>query len=96
MISIDDIREINIELSSRCNARCPLCIRNFHGFPHNTGYAETDLSLARLKEIVPESVVSQLDHLMVNGDYGDMLMVSTTRTSEFQNRCVYQWRRPWT
>ena len=74
MISIDDIREINIELSSRCNARCPLCIRNFHGFPHNTGYAETDLSLARLKEIVPESVVSQLDHLMVNGDYGDMLM----------------------
>lgn len=74
MISIDDIREINIELSSRCNARCPLCIRNFHGFPHNTGYAETDLSLARLKEIVPESVISQLDHLMVNGDYGDMLM----------------------
>ena len=74
MISIEDIREINIELSSRCNARCPLCIRNFHGFPHNTGYEETDLSLARLKEIVPESVVSQLDHLMVNGDYGDMLM----------------------
>jgi MoaA/NifB/PqqE/SkfB family radical SAM enzyme len=74
MIKIEDIREINIELSSRCNARCPLCIRNFHGFPHNTGYEETDLSLARLKEIVPESVVSQLDHLMVNGDYGDMLM----------------------
>ena len=74
MISIEDIREINIELSSRCNARCPLCIRNFHGFPHNTGYEETDLSLARLKEIVPESVVSQLDHVMVNGDYGDMLM----------------------
>ena len=74
MISINDIREINIELSSRCNARCPLCIRNFHGFPHNTGYEETDLSLARLKEIVPESVVSQLDHLMANGDYGDMLM----------------------
>ena len=74
MITLEDIREINIELSSRCNARCPLCIRNFHGFPHNTGYAETDLSLARLKEIVPESVVTQLDHLMVNGDYGDMLM----------------------
>jgi MoaA/NifB/PqqE/SkfB family radical SAM enzyme len=74
MIKIEDIREINIELSSRCNARCPLCIRNFHGFPHNTGYEETDLSLARLKEIVPESVVTQLDHVMVNGDYGDMLM----------------------
>jgi len=74
MISIDDIREINIELSSHCNARCPLCIRNYHGFPYNSGYEETHLSLTRLKEIVPESVVAQLDHVMVNGDYGDMLM----------------------
>ena len=74
MIKIEDIREINIELSSRCNARCPLCIRNYHGFPYNSGYNETDLTLARLKEIVPESVVTQLDHVMVNGDYGDMLM----------------------
>lgn len=74
MISIDDIREINIELSARCNARCPLCVRNFHGFPHNSGYEECDLSLARLKEIVPESLVAQLDHIMVNGDFGDMLM----------------------
>ena len=74
MISIDDIREINIELSSHCNARCPLCVRNFHGFPHNSGYEETDLTLAQLKDIVPESVVSQLDHVMVNGDFGDMLM----------------------
>ena len=74
MIKIEDIREINIELSSRCNARCPLCIRNYHGFPYNSGYNETDLTLARLKEIVPESLIAQLDHIMVNGDYGDMLM----------------------
>lgn len=74
MIKLEDIREINIELSSRCNARCPLCIRNYHGFPYNSGYDETDLTLARLKEIVPESLVAQLDHIMVNGDYGDMLM----------------------
>ena len=74
MISIDDIREINIELSSHCNARCPLCVRNFHGFPHNFGYEETDLTLAQLKDIVPESLVAQLDHVMVNGDFGDMLM----------------------
>lgn len=72
--NLTDIREINIELSSRCNARCPLCVRNFLGFPYNHGYKETDLTLARIKEIVPVSVVAQLDHVMINGDYGDMLM----------------------
>jgi hypothetical protein len=32
-----EIDHVHIELSSMCNARCPLCPRNFQGFPANLG-----------------------------------------------------------
>ena len=74
MISINDIRELQIEISSMCNARCPMCMRNYHGFPYNLGYKETNMTLEKIKTIVPESVVVQLNHVLINGNFGDLVM----------------------
>lgn len=74
MISIQDIRELQIEISSLCNARCPMCIRNYHGFPYNHGYKELNLTLDKIKQIVPKSVVSQLNQVLINGNLGDLVM----------------------
>jgi len=74
MVSINDIRELQIEISSLCNARCPMCMRNYHGFPHNLGYQETNLTLEKIKSIVPESVVAQLRNVLINGNFGDLVM----------------------
>jgi len=74
MISINDIRELQIEISSMCNARCPMCMRNYHGFPYNLGYKETNMTLEKIKTIVPESVVAQLNHVLINGNFGDLVM----------------------
>jgi len=65
MVNIKDIRELQIEISSMCNARCPMCMRNYHGFPYNLGYEETNMTLEKIKTIVPESVVAQLNHVLI-------------------------------
>ena len=74
MVTLQDIRELQIEISSLCNARCPMCLRNYHGFPYNFGYEELNLTLDKIKQIVPESVVAQLDCVLINGNLGDLVM----------------------
>ena len=57
-----------------CNARCPQCPRNYNGYPHNDGYTETNLTLAQTKKIFSESFIEQLHGLLINGNYGDIVM----------------------
>jgi MoaA/NifB/PqqE/SkfB family radical SAM enzyme len=72
--SQDQIKHVHLELSSLCNARCPQCPRNFYGFPYNLGYVETNLSFEKLKSILPEKVIKQLNEVNINGNYGDFVM----------------------
>jgi len=51
-----------------------MCLRNYHGFPYNFGYEELNLSLDKIKQIVPEFVVAQLDCVLINGNLGDLVM----------------------
>ena len=73
MISIDQIRDVHIELTTLCNARCPLCMRNAHGFSHNFGYPEASLSLDNVKRMFSPAFVQQLNTFTVCGNYGDFV-----------------------
>jgi sulfatase maturation enzyme AslB (radical SAM superfamily) len=68
---IDDIRSLHIELTTKCNARCPMCVRNVKGYPYNAGYPETEISLADYKKILPVTFLSQIKNVNFNGGYGD-------------------------
>lgn len=74
MIHYDQITEVHLEISSLCNARCPLCPRNFHGYPHNDGYVEANMSLASAKTIFNTQLLTQLKQIYINGNYGDAVM----------------------
>ena len=76
--TVDEIKHLHLELSSRCNAACPLCPRNFYGYPHNSGYTEHDMSLREVQHIFPKSFVQQLDYILLNGNLGDALMNADT------------------
>lgn len=71
MIKIDEIRQLHIEPSSLCNARCPLCPRSLWGYPHNQGYRETSLSLELVQRRLTPQLISQLDSILFNGNFGD-------------------------
>jgi hypothetical protein len=80
----NEITKLHIELSSLCNASCPLCPRNLNGYPYNAGYVERNLTLEEVKKITSESFVKQLKSILINGNFGDMLMnPETTQIIEY-------------
>jgi len=74
MIKYADIRHVHLELSTFCNARCPLCSRNFRGYPFNDGYPEVNMTLSQAKMIFAESFLMQLKTMTLSGNLGDSLM----------------------
>jgi MoaA/NifB/PqqE/SkfB family radical SAM enzyme len=74
MISYNDIKHVELELSSYCNANCPLCPRNLFGYTYNTGYTAKHLTLAEVKQILEPEFILQLDKVTFEGNYGDPLM----------------------
>jgi MoaA/NifB/PqqE/SkfB family radical SAM enzyme len=72
MLKLADIRQVQIELTTRCNARCPMCMRNYRGLDFNSGYPLTELSLEDIKKILPIEFLKQLDKgVSFNGNLGD-------------------------
>ena len=76
MLLRSEIKHLHLELSSYCNARCPLCTRNFFGFEYNRGYKEAHLTLEKIQNILPVDFVQQLDEVLINGTHGDFVMNS--------------------
>lgn len=72
--SYDQIRHVHLEISSECNAACPQCPRNFHGFPMNHGYPERSMTLAEAQKIFDQDFIGQLHALLINGNFGDIVM----------------------
>ena len=60
MLKLSEIRRLHIELTTRCNARCPMCMRNYRGSEFNSGYPLCELSLADFKHIVTPELLAQL------------------------------------
>jgi MoaA/NifB/PqqE/SkfB family radical SAM enzyme len=72
--SYNEIQDLHLEISSLCNAECPQCPRNLFGFPYNEGYTEHNMTLAEAKKIFPPEFVAQLSRILINGNFGDMVM----------------------
>ena len=88
MYSIDEIQSVTAEISSRCNAACPLCPRNFHGYPYNDGYVERDMTLAEAKIVFSNKFIQQLSAFYINGNFGDCVMnPETVDIVEYVRNC---------
>ena len=74
MITYTEIRDVHLELSTLCNAACPLCPRNFRGYPYNDGYPELNFTLESARAIFKPEFLNQLTRIWINGNYGDIVM----------------------
>lgn len=73
MYSYSDIRDVHLEISTRCNAACPGCPRNLCGVDIVEGYPLHDMSLSEAKQIFSPEFLKQLDSLTINGNLGDFV-----------------------
>ncbi|MBS0658710.1 MAG: radical SAM protein [Verrucomicrobia bacterium] len=68
------IRRLHVELTSACNARCPMCPRNLDGGPVNPTLPVTQLRSREVEKMLPPDFRAQLRHVRFCGNYGDPIM----------------------
>lgn len=70
-LNISDIKTANVEISSHCNAACPLCTRNYNGYGVRDNFPLRDMSLDEFKHLL-DPVLSNPNILIhFCGTYGD-------------------------
>ena len=78
MYRASDVRGVHLEITTRCNARCPMCPRNLSGGRTKAYLPLVELSLPDIRRILPEDFVSRLAFLNMCGNYGDALTARDT------------------
>ncbi len=74
MYRIEDIRHIHMEVSSLCNARCPMCLRNVSGGQTNPQLPQTELRLTDIQGFFSSDFIRQLKRIYFCGNYGDPIL----------------------
>jgi MoaA/NifB/PqqE/SkfB family radical SAM enzyme len=69
----NDIKLLDIELSNNCNAACPMCARNIHGYSTNPRLQLNELTFSDIQNI-DKSILNNIEFINVSGNYGDPLM----------------------
>jgi MoaA/NifB/PqqE/SkfB family radical SAM enzyme len=84
MLTLNDIVGLNLEVSSKCNARCPFCSRN----DKVREYGNHLLTLANFKGL-PEKLYDTLEWVSFAGNFGDPATNKELPeiVSHFQERC---------
>jgi len=60
MLKLNDVRRVHVELTTRCNARCPMCVRNYRGYEYNSGYPVCDMSFKDFAHIFTPAVLASI------------------------------------
>lgn len=77
MLKLSEVRSVHVELTTTCNARCPMCMRNYRGSEYNSGYPLCELSLTDFKRILTPTFLPQLTQgVSFNGNLGDFASAS--------------------
>lgn len=74
MYKFEDIRDVHIELTSKCQARCPMCPRRVSGGILNPLITLNEITLIQFKEWFTVSFIQQLDSLFMCGNLGDPII----------------------
>jgi MoaA/NifB/PqqE/SkfB family radical SAM enzyme len=78
MYRYEDVREVHLELTTRCNASCPQCPRNLSGGAVNPALPMAELGIEDIRRIFPDELVRRLRKLYACGNYGDPMVAKDT------------------
>lgn len=74
MYDLNQIKEIHLEVTTKCQARCPMCPRRINGGMQNPLFALTEIDLNTFKIWFDETLIRQLDSMFLCGNLGDPIM----------------------
>jgi MoaA/NifB/PqqE/SkfB family radical SAM enzyme len=74
MYKFENIKEVHVELTSNCQAKCPMCSRNFHGGIVNPLVKVNDIDLEFFKQTLSNKFLQQLTAISLCGNFGDPIL----------------------
>ena len=74
MFKFEQLERIHLEITSNCQASCPMCPRNFHGGIENPNLVLADWSLDDFKFIFNKELLFQLKGFYFCGNFGDPIL----------------------
>jgi MoaA/NifB/PqqE/SkfB family radical SAM enzyme len=74
MFNFGELYKIEIELTTQCQASCPMCSRNFHGAKINKNIKNVSWSIEEFKKIISFEVLNRVKIISFCGVYGDPLL----------------------
>ena len=78
MYKLQDIRQVHLEITQKCQAACPMCDRNQNGGDLNPHINLSELKLEDCMKIFPSRFVQQLDSMYMCGNLGDAIVAEDT------------------
>lgn len=66
----ENIKSIHLELTTKCNAMCPMCNRNFKGKVRKN-LPIVELSLDSVKKILTKDFLNKINYISICGVYGE-------------------------
>ena len=78
MYNYEDIREVHLEITQRCQAACPMCDRNMNGGADNPHITNAELTLEDCKRIFKPKFIKQLRTMYMCGNLGDPIVARDT------------------
>ena len=91
MYNYKDIKSIHLEVTSKCQARCPMCPRRLQGGPLLDSLYLEEITLDIFKEWFPVEFIKQLNHVYMCGNLGDPMIAKDT--NKIFNRSIYQFNQ---
>jgi MoaA/NifB/PqqE/SkfB family radical SAM enzyme len=77
MYNLNQIKTVHLEVTSRCQATCPMCARNIQGLD-NPWLELDEITLDQFKQWFPVDFIKQLDRLYMCGNLGDPIVAKDT------------------
>jgi MoaA/NifB/PqqE/SkfB family radical SAM enzyme len=78
MYKYSDITSIHLEITSKCQARCPQCPRRIQGGPINPFIVLEEITLDQFKSWFDIEFIKQLNSLFMCGNLGDPIVATST------------------
>lgn len=84
MFNFNELRSIHLEITSNCQASCPMCQRNIHGGLPNPNLKINEWTLDLFKTAITSEVLNQVYKLSFCGNLGDPIL-----NNDLPNMCSY-------
>ena len=74
MFKFSELKTVHLEISTRCQAACPMCPRNYKGGLPNPNLKIADWTYEEFVQVFDQETLDQLDGIYFCGNFGDPIM----------------------